>query len=75
MHIVATDVKMNPFSPSNMIPRHVRKEAERKNAIKISLDSHDFIMDEIEKRERLEYDPSRVLVDNEASDDEEETEK
>ena len=69
MHIVATDVRMNPSSPTNMIPKSVRKRAEQQNAIKISLESHDFIMDEISRRERLEYDPSRVVVDNESNSD------
>jgi hypothetical protein len=37
--------------------------------LKISEDSHNFILDEIIRRERLEYDPSRVFVGDE--DDEE----
>ena len=31
--------------------------------MKISEESHNFILDEITRRERLEYDPSRVFVD------------
>ena len=40
-----------------------------KNALKISDDSHDFILDEIIRRERLEYDPRRVLVGDEDEDE------
>ena len=75
-YVVATDVEMKPISPTNMIKnRSIRREATRKNALRITDESHDFIVHEIDLRERLEYDPSRVLVDNEASDEEEETEK
>ena len=68
--MVTTDVEMIPSSPSNMIrDSRVRKESEKKHAVKISEESHDFIMDEIRRRERLEYDPSRVIVGAEAYSD------
>ena len=66
--LVATDLQMHPISPTNMIRNHqVRKEAERLGALRLSNDSHDYILDEIERRERLEYDPNRVFLDDEDS--------
>ena len=68
VHLVATDLQMHPISPTNMVRNHqVRKDAERLGALRLSNDSHDFIHDEIERRERLEYDPSRVFAEDEAS--------
>ena len=52
-----------------MPPKRVHKTAEKNEALKISEDSHNFILDEIIRREILEYDPSRVFVGDE--DDEE----
>ena len=46
-----------------MPPNRLRKEADKKNALKINEESHNFILDEIIRRERLEYDPRRVFVD------------
>ena len=66
---------MNGISPNNQPPGPARKKAREKNAIKISDDYHNMIIDEIHSRERLEYDPTRVLVGEEEeenfSDDEE----
>ena len=52
VYLVATDLQMHPISPTNMV-RHlqVRKDAERLGALRLSNDSHDFILDEIERRE------------------------
>ena len=62
-YVVATDVEMKPISPTNMIKnRSIRREAAQKNALRITDESHDFIVHEIDLRERLEYDPSRVMV-------------
>lgn len=63
VNVVSTGVVMLPISQSTMPPSRVRKEAEKRNALKISEESHNFILDEITRRERLEYDPSRVFVD------------
>jgi hypothetical protein len=65
VNVVSTGVVMLPISPSNMPPKRVHKTAERNEALKISEDSHNFILDEIIRRERLEYDPSRVSVGDE----------
>jgi hypothetical protein len=43
----------------------VHKTAERNESLKISEDSHNSILNEIIRRERLEYDPSRVFVGDE----------
>ena len=76
VHLVATDLLMHPISPTNMIRNHqVRKDAERLGALRLSDDSHDFILDEIERRERLEHDPSRVFLDDEDSSGSEEEDK
>ena len=56
-----------------MLPPRLRcsSTATKKGAIKISEDSHYFIGDEILLRDRLEYDPSRVLGGNDKEDEEE----
>ena len=74
MHIVATDVKIHLPSPTNVIPAIIRRRAEQRNAIKISDKCHYFILDKISRRERLEYDPGRILVDNEPDHDSNEEE-
>jgi hypothetical protein len=69
VNVVSTGVVMLPISPSNMPPKRVHKTAARNKALKISDDFLNFILDAIIRRERLEYDPSRVFVGDE--DDEE----
>ena len=68
LNLVETGVQLEPISPRNMVPRVVRKATTEANAMRISEDSHNFILDEIVRRERLEYDPSRVLVGDEEED-------
>ena len=70
--VVDTDVQVNPVPPSNMLPRRIRKQITNQIAVKISEDSHNFILDQIVQREGLEYDPTRVLVGGEADDEGEE---
>ena len=75
-HVVAADVEMIPISETNkMKSRAVRQEAEKLKAMKIAEESHEFILDEIQRRERLEHDPSRVFVaadeDSESDEDDE----
>ena len=43
-----------------------------KKAMRIVDESHEFILDEISRRERLEHDPSRVFV---AADEESESDE
>ena len=69
VNVVATSVVMDTISPSNRIPSNARKEATKKHALKISDDSHNSILDEIIRRYRLEYDPSRVFVGDEDEDE------
>ena len=71
-HVVATGIVLDDIGPNNQPPRGVREGATQKRAQKISEDSHHLIMDEIIRRERLEYDPSRVLVGEEDEDNFEE---
>ena len=75
-HVVATGVDMEGLSPHNQPPRGASRQANEKKAKKICDKSHHQVMDEISRRERLEYDPTRVLVGHEKennfdSDDEE----
>ena len=70
--VMDTNVLVNPVSPSNMLPSRVRKHVDPQIAVKISEDSHNFILDEIFRREALEYDPTMVIVGGEAENDEEE---
>ena len=63
------------FGPPRTGTRPERREAIQKQTMRITNASHDFIIDDISRRERLEYDPSRVLEENESdsdSDDDEE---
>ena len=54
-HVVLGKVKMEEFSENNPIPRSAnRKKAEKMGALKISVESDDFIFDEIHRRDRLE---------------------
>ena len=64
------------MSPTcTMKSRAVRQEAAQNNAMRIADESHEFILDEIRRRERLEHDPSRVFVaadeDSESDEDDE----
>ena len=64
---------MKPMSPTNMMNnRAVRQEAEQKGALRIAEEPHEFILDEILRRERFEHDPSRVFV---AADEHSESDK
>ena len=70
VNVVATQLELMPISPSNMISnRGLRRDAEAKNAMNISLGTHNFILDEIQRRERLEYDPSRIYTGEMAESD------
>ena len=71
VYIVATDVELKPISQTNMSKnRAVRREATQKQAMRITNASHDFIIDEITRRERLQYIPSMVVVvENESDSD------
>ena len=76
VNVVATQLELMPISPSNMISnRGLRRDAEAKNAMNISVGTHNSILDEIKRRERLEYDPSRVytgeMAESESDSDEE----
>ena len=63
-NVVDAAVLMNPVSPSNMVPAGPRRNLDGLIAVKISEESHNFILDEVQRRERLEYDPSRVYTED-----------
>jgi len=65
IHVVDTDVKVEPVSASNMPPTRVRSELTNHTAVKISEESHNFALDEIWRRDQLEYDPNLVDVSGE----------
>ena len=69
INVVHTDVKMDPVSPSNQLPRWVSNQITNQIAVKISEDSHNFILDEIIRREALEYDHSLVYVGDETDEE------
>ena len=60
--VVDAKVEMNSMSQGNMIPAGARRLLDGKIAEKISETSSYFIVDEILRRERLEYDPSGVCT-------------
>ena len=75
VNVGATDVEMKPFSKNNPTPKRVRRAAEQKHATRLTNEWNFFIQDEISRRERLEFDPSKVASGSKAdidSDDEEE---
>ena len=52
VYVVATDVEMKPMSPSNMVSNPMlRRDAARLGALRITDESHELIMDEIERAE------------------------
>ena len=73
-NVVDAAVVMNPMSQSNMVPAGPRKNIDGRIAVKISEEYHNFILDEVQRRERLEYDPSRVYTGDEKNDSDSEDE-
>ena len=67
-HVVAAGIVMLDIGPKNPPPRASQEAAIQNKAQKINEDCHHMVMDEILRRERLEYDPTRVLVGDEDED-------
>ena len=66
-HVISADLELNPISDSNKLPNGCAKaSATRQGAMKLSADSHDFIMEEIIRGEALEH------IHSDSSDDEKE---
>ena len=65
--VLATSLKLIPFSAADNQPRSkiTRKQAENNNAMRLAEEDHDRIMDEIQLRDRLEYDPMMVMASEE----------
>ena len=57
------------YSPGNMPPSRASKGCSAKDALKLSEESHNFILDEITRRDRLEYDTDRVYEGQEQDDE------
>ena len=69
MHLLMAGVEMVPYSLRNM-PSVSRNLARENNAMRISEDSHNFIADEILRRNDIDFDPTRVYSQEEEEDDE-----
>ena len=55
-HIITADLELHPISESNKLPNGCAKaSATRKGAMKLDIETHDFIMEEIFRREALEH--------------------
>ena len=61
--ILAPNLNLIPFSPENQ-PKGIisRKQAGDNDAMRLTQEDHDTIMDEIQRRDRLEYDPMMVMA-------------
>ena len=71
-HVLRSGLHLEEISVTNKLPRACnRLEATRKNAGKISMQEHETIMEEAERRDRLEYnDDEDDESEEEESDDE-----
>ena len=73
--VLATNVQMIPFSANNQ-PRNkiTRRQADDNDAMRMTLEDHDTIMDEMQLRDRLEYDPMMVMASEEEEEEEDNSE-
>ena len=74
VNVVMADVKMDPIEVGRNVPSssHVnRRQCLEKEALRVEVDSHDYIFDEMFRRERLEYE---TRAEEEEEEDEEESE-
>ena len=55
---------MEAVNDENCPIKEVEEEYSGKQAMKVSEDSHNFILQEIIRREYLEYDPNRIFTDD-----------
>ena len=68
--VLATSIKLIPFSADNQPRGNItRKQAEDNDAMRMTQEDHDTIMDEIQLRDRLEYDPMMVMASEEEEGD------
>ena len=58
--IVMAKVDIKPISLENILPQKVRETVKHRVAVRVSVESHDFIGDEINCREYLKYNPNRI---------------
>jgi hypothetical protein len=67
-HVLRSGLHLEEISVTNKLPRACnRLEATRKNAGKITMQEHETIMEEAERRDRLEYNDDE---DNESKEEE-----
>ena len=69
--IVMAKVDIKPISLQNILPQKVRETVKHRVAVTVSVESHDFIGDEINRQEYLEYNPNRVYTVDQYLDEEE----
>ena len=63
-HVLCADVKMHPISDDNKLPTSCDRDfCVANGAMKVDLECHEFVVDEMERREHYEYDPSQVIDD------------
>ncbi|OEU12947.1 hypothetical protein FRACYDRAFT_243199 [Fragilariopsis cylindrus CCMP1102] len=78
VNIVMGDVKMDPIEEGRNVPSssHVsRRQCLEKEALRVKGDSHDYIFDEIFRRETLEYETRAEEEEEDEEEDEEESEE
>ena len=73
--VLCADVVMLPVSETNQPPKSkngiVKSQCGKCEAMKVDLDCHDFVMEEMERRETCEHDLTKVCDQEEESDGEE----
>ena len=69
--VVMANVEVDKISPHNVPGKRVRDTIEKRLAVKVTAESKAFILDEIVRREYIEYDPNRVYAIDENPDEEE----
>ena len=68
VHVVDADVKVEPFSEqanNKELSAKIRSQLTNHTAVKISEESHNFAMDEVWRRDQLDYNPDLVVVSGE----------
>ena len=68
-NIVNGNVKVEKISPNNLPHHSVQEECQELGAIKVCDSENKFNVDEMIRRNKLEFDPNRVYPDGYDSDD------
>ena len=68
--IVMSDIVMEKVSRTNPPPASNKNSLAQKRPHRVSVRSHDYILDEIVRRDMLEYNPNRVYDGEESKEEE-----